>query len=140
MFDLKNVKVNLNKKNNNNISMLLKYLPCLLKGEALFILGILVVSFAYFKLTGYSDILYYLTFLFMALGSFVTGRATYKRFGGRGIVTGILGSLPVAIINILIIYLFCYRNVSLFILLILPVSILSGAIGGILASNSKKRY
>ena len=140
MFDLKNVKVNLNKKNNNKISLLLKYLPCLLKGEALFILGILVVSFAYFKLTGYSDILYYLTFLFMALGSFVTGRTTYKRFGGRGIVTGILGSLPVAIINILIIYLFCYQNVSLFILLILPVSILSGAIGGILASNSKKRY
>jgi uncharacterized protein YneF (UPF0154 family) len=36
--------------------------------------------------------------------------------------------------------LFCFKTTSWFILLILPISILSGAIGGILASNSKKRY
>jgi hypothetical protein len=78
--------------------------------------------------------------LFVALGSFITGRATYNRLGGRGIISGSLGSLPIGIINIAIIFLFCFKTTSWFILLILPISILSGAIGGILASNSKKRY
>ncbi len=140
MIDYKKSKINLNKKKNNNINLLLKYLPCFLKGEMLTILGILVLSFAYYKLTGYNDYLYYLNYLFISFGSFVAGSSIYKKIGGRGIVSGALGSLPLAIINTFITYLFSYKSANFFILIILPVSIFSGAIGGILASNKKKRY
>ena len=138
MVNLKKTKINF--KNNKSINLLLKYLPCFFKGEILIVLGILVLSLAYYKISGYDSYLYYLTYLFVALGSFITGRATYNRLGGRGIISGSLGSLPIGIINIAIIFLFCFKTTSWFILLILPISILSGAIGGILASNSKKRY
>ncbi len=140
MVNLKKTKINFNKKNNKSINLLLKYLPCFFKGEILIVLGILVLSLAYYKISGYDSYLYYLTYLFVALGSFITGRAAYNRLGGRGIISGSLGSLPIGIINIAIIFLFCFKTTSWFILLILPISILSGAIGGILASNSKKRY
>ena len=139
MLNFKNGKINLNKKNSNKINLFLKYLPCFLKGEILIIFGILVLSLAYYKLTGYNNYLYYLTYLFIALGGFITGRATYKKLGGRGIVSGLLGSLPITFINLVITYIFCCKNASVFMLLILPVSIFSGAIGGIIASNSKKR-
>ncbi len=140
MVKLEKTKINFNKKNNKSINLLFKYLPCFLKGEILIVLGILVLSLAYYKITGYDSYLYYLTYLFIALGAFITGRATYNRLGGRGIISGALSSLPIAIINITIIFSFCFKTTSWFILLILPISILSGAIGGILASNSKKRY
>ena len=140
MVNLKKTKINFNKKNNKSINLLIKYLPCFFKGEILIVLGILVLSLAYYKISSYDSYLYYFTFLFVALGAFITGRATYNRLGGRGIISGFLGSLPIAIINIAIVFLFCLKTTSWFILLILPISILSGAIGGILASNSKKRY
>lgn len=140
MVNLKKTKINFNKKNNKSINLLIKYLPCFFKGEILIVLGILVLSLAYYKVSSYDSYLYYFTFLFVALGAFITGRATYNRLGGRGIISGSLGSLPIAIINIAIIFSFCFKTTSWFILLILPISILSGAIGGILASNSKKRY
>ncbi len=140
MFDFKKSKINLNKKNNDNINLFLKYLPCFLLGELIIIVGILVLSLSYYKIPGNNSYLYYLTFLVIAFGSFVTGKKTYKRLGGRGIVSGILGTLPIALINLGIIYLFSFESVNLFILLILPISTLSGAIGGVLASNSKIRY
>ena len=110
MVNLKKTKINFNKKNNKNINLLLKYLPCFFKGEILIILGILVLSLAYYKISGYDSYLYYLTYLFVALGSFITGRATYNRLGGRGIISGSLGSLPIGIINIAIIFLFCFKS------------------------------
>ena len=140
MLDFKNIKPKFNKKNSNSFNLLFKYLPCFLKGEVMIIFGIFVLSFAYYKISGYNNILYYSTFLVVASSAFITGRATYKKLGGRGIISGFLGSLPIAIINTLIVYISSYKSTSLFILIILPVSIFSGAIGGILASNSKKRY
>ena len=103
MVNLKKTKINFNKKNNKSINLLIKYLPCFFKGEILIVLGILVLSLAYYKVSSYDSYLYYFTFLFVALGAFITGRATYNRLGGRGIISGFLGSLPIAIINIAII-------------------------------------
>lgn len=140
MSDLKKKKFNYNKKNKKYIDLLLKYLPCFLKGELVIVFGILVLTFAYYKISGDNNYLYYFSLIIIALGSFFTGNYTYKKFGGRGIVSGFLGALPIAIVNLIIIFLFCLKTTNLFILLILPISLISGALGGILASNSKKRY
>ena len=140
MLDFKKSKINFNKKNNNNINLILKYLPCFLIGELIIIAGIFVLSLAYYKIPGSNSYLYYFTFLIVGFGSFITGKKTYKRLGGRGFLSGILGTLPIALINLLITYLFSLKNADFFILLILPISILCGAVGGVLASNSKIRY
>jgi len=140
MYNLKKKKINYNKKNNKYIDLLLKYLPCFFKGELIIIFGILVLTFAYYKISGDNNYLYYFSLIIIALGSFFTGNNTYKKFGGRGIVSGFIGSLPLAFINLMIVLIFCLKTTNWFILLILPISLISGAIGGILASNSKKRY
>ena len=140
MSDLKKKKLYYNKKNNKYIDLLLKYLPCFLKGEVVIIFGILVLTFAYYKISGDNNYLYYFSLIIIALGSFFTGNNTYKKFGGRGIVSGFIGSLPLAFINLMIVFIFCLKTTNWFILLILPISLISGATGGILASNSKKRY
>lgn len=140
MSDLKKKKINYNKKNNKYIDLLLKYLPCFIKGELVIVFGILVLTFAYYKISGDNNYLYYFSLIIIALGSFFTGNNTYKKFGGRGIVSGFIGSLPLAFINLMIVLIFCLNTTNWFILLILPISLISGAIGGILASNSKKRY
>jgi putative membrane protein (TIGR04086 family) len=140
MSDLKKKKINYNKKNNKYIDLLLKYLPCFFKGELVIVFGILVLTFAYYKISGDNNYLYYFSLIIIALGSFFTGNNTYKKFGGRGIVSGFIGSLPLAFINLMIVLIFCLKTTNWFILLILPISLISGAIGGILASNSKKRY
>ena len=140
MSDLKKKKLYYNKKNNKYIDLLLKYLPCFFKGELVIVFGILVLTFAYYKISGDNNYLYYFSLIIIALGSFFTGNNTYKKFGGRGIVSGFIGSLPLAFINLMIVLIFCLKTTNWFILLILPISLISGAIGGILASNSKKRY
>ncbi len=140
MSDLKKKKINYNKKNNKYIDLLLKYLPCFFKGELIIIFGILVLTFAYYKISGDNNYMYYFSLIIIALGSFFTGNNTYKKFGGRGIVSGFIGSLPLAFINLMIVLIFCLKTTNWFILLILPISLISGAIGGILTSNSKKRY
>lgn len=140
MSDLKKKKINYTKKNNKYIDLLLKYLPCFIKGELVIVFGILVLTFAYYKISGDNNYLYYFSLIIIALGSFFTGNNTYKKFGGRGIVSGFIGSLPLAFINLMIVFIFCLKTTNWFILLILPISIFSGAVGGILASNSKKRY
>jgi hypothetical protein len=67
MVNLKKTKINFNKKNNKSINLLLKYLPCFFKGEILIVLGILVLSLAYYKISGYDSYLYYLTYFVRAL-------------------------------------------------------------------------
>ena len=115
MSDLKKKKINYNKKNNKYIDLLLKYLPCFIKGELVIVFGILVLTFAYYKISGDNNYLYYFSLIIIALGSFFTGNNTYKKFGGRGIVSGFIGSLPLAFINLMIVLIFCLKTTNWFI-------------------------
>jgi hypothetical protein len=84
----KNKKVNFNK--NETISIFLKYIPAFLKGFILMLLGILVLTFAYYKLQEKNDLLYFSCFFIIAISAFFTGSSTYKKLSGRGIVAGAL--------------------------------------------------
>ena len=128
------------KYDSKKFKFLLKYLPCFLKSFLIAFLGILVLSFAYYKLSTHSDVIYYLTYLFIALGGFIAGNSTYHKLGGRGIVVGALGSLPVVIVLYVVLAVFCFKEITAFSLIILPVCVLCGCLGGIMGSNSKKRY
>ena len=127
-------------KNSKKISIILKYLPCFFKGAIIMFGGILVLTLTYYKISQKSDVLYYLCYLFFAFGAFVTGNSTFHKLGGRGIVSGTLGALPLMVISLSFILIFSYKTVTPFILLTIPVFMLFGAIGGIVGSNAKKRY
>lgn len=128
------------KSDSQNLNLILKYMPCLIKGLLITMVGILVLSFAYYKMSGHSVVFYYLNYLFIAFGAFVTGNATYHKSGGRGIVAGAIGAIPLMLIDLILILSLSYNNVSTLILIIMPICIILGAIGGIIGSNAKKRY
>lgn len=133
-------KVKLNKKDSKNLKLLLKYLPCFIKGFLIIVFGILVLSFTYYKLSEHSIIINYISYLFLLLGGFVSGNSTHKKIGGRGILTGALGAIPVSLVTYLIIFLFSIKNISAFSLICVLFCIIGGSLGGIVSSNTKKRY
>jgi hypothetical protein len=123
----------------NLLKLILKYLPCFLKGFAFPAIGILAVTFAYYKSSSHSIVLFYLIFIFIALGSFITGRLTFHKFGNKGILSGALGALPLAFFETLIILSFSNRT-TIYITLVTIINIVAGALGGIIKANEKKRY
>lgn len=127
-------------KDSKNIKLFLKYLPCFFKGFLIIVIGILVLSFAYYKLSEHSPIIYYISYLFFAFGGFVSGNSLHKKVGGRGILTGTLGALPVALLIYLAIALISINNLSIFSLICPLICIVGGTSGGIVSSNTKKRY
>lgn len=134
----KNKKVNFNK--NETISIFLKYIPAFLKGFILMLFGILVLTFAYYKLQEKNDLLYFSCFFIIAISAFFTGSSTYKKLSGRGIIVGTLGTVPLTIVELCLILIFGFEAISSFVLIIIPLNLIFGAIGGIVASNQKKRY
>ena len=127
-------------KDSKNIKLLFKYIPCFLKSFSIIVIGILVLSFAYYKLSEHSVIIYYISYLFFVFGGFISGSSFYKKVGGRGILTGTLGALPVTFISYLILIAFSFKSLTVFSLIAPLVCILGGTAGGIVSSNTKKRY
>lgn len=127
-------------KDSKNIKLFLKYLSCFLKGFFTIVIGILVLSFAYYKLSEHSVIIYYISYLFYIFGGFISGSSFHKKAGGRGILTGTLGALPVAFVSYLILIAFSFKSLTVFSLISPLVCILGGTAGGIVSSNTKKRY
>jgi hypothetical protein len=79
-------------------------------------------------------------FFIIAISAFFTGSSTYKKLSGRGIIVGTLGTVPLTIVELCLILIFGFEAISSFVLIIIPLNLIFGAIGGIVASNQKKRY
>lgn len=135
-----NKKIKPVKKDSKNIKFFLKYLPCFLKGFFVTVIGILALGFTYYKLSEYTQVIYYITYLVFIFGGFVSGNSTHKKIGGRGIISGTLGVLPVSVVIYLILIITTFRDLSI-ISLLCPFSItIGGTLGGIVSSNAKMRY
>lgn len=114
-----------------------KILVCLstvMKGFIIFAIGFLLISLIIFKVNDKS-FYYYVIYLFISAGAFVTGFTSYKKLGGRGFVCGLLTS------SILLQIIFCIILISngfIFtsrMFLIVPICLISGIIGGIIGAN-----
>lgn len=118
-------------------SKLKLYLFGTLYGLAVFLLGMILLSFVLMKTNSEVMPLYYISYIFAALGAFASAVFTQKRVGGRGFITGILSSVP----YLLIIMIICFTSmkfiVSEKILLLIPICVLSGFFGGITAVNTR---
>ena len=133
-------KLKSNKKDSEILKLLFKYLPCFLKGILCIAIGILVLSFSYYKMSDHSIVIYYMCYLFLVLGGFVSGNSSHKKIGGRGIVAGSLGALPVALFFYILLLIFSFKVLTIYSLICPLMCVVGGAIGGIISSNTKKRY
>ncbi len=133
-------KVNKKVERNEFFELLKKYLPSYLKGLIVAISGILFASFAYYKTSINSDLIYFSNYFFIALAAFIAGNSTYNKFKGRGIINGVLGAMPLVLSILIFIAVFSYNTISVFVLIIVPIVLLFGSLGGIIGSNTKKRY
>ncbi len=133
-------KVQFNKKESKKFKLLFKYLPSFFKGFLIIMIGILVLSLTYYKTSDHSIVINYISYLFLLLGGFISGNSTHKKVGGMGIITGTLGALPVALFTYILLIIFTFESLSFYSLLCPLICIVGGTIGGVISSNTKKRY
>lgn len=106
-------------------------------GELFFVLAMALVSLVLYETKSNSEILYYLPYLFIFLGSFITAVYCYKHIGGRGFLTGIISSFPYSFIIVILCAIILEFSVTAKLLLVVPISLLGGFSGGVMAVNKK---
>lgn len=111
------------------------YLFCALKGLFIFITGSLLLSFLLYKTQNNNLTLYIFFYILIAFGGFVSGFNSYKQLKGRGFLNGLIASGIYCGFILLIAIVLMKFSVSSQILLLIPVCITSGFIGGTVSAN-----
>lgn len=112
------------------------YLFSVLKGLVVLMVGLSVVSVIVMKSTDFNLFTKLIVYGFILFGGFLSGFFANRKLKGRGIVNGILASLIYAVVFLIICVIAMGFNISPEILIVLPVSIVGGIIGGIISANS----
>lgn len=124
------------KKKNKNQSKLLAYMLSAVKGLIVFVSGILIISLLLLKSSESSIVYFIASYFVIALGAFISGYSGYKSLRGRGYQNGLVtAGIYVAVIFILITALMRF-NIDTNILLIIPISLVSGFVGGTVGANT----
>ena len=116
---------------------LMPYVTGALKGFVVFTCLYLITAFIMYKTNAELPAIYYVMFLYIALGGFFCGIHTYKKVRGRGFLNGVISSLPYSMLVCLLICLINGFDVAGDILLTLLLSLAGGFAGGITAANTK---
>ena len=112
------------------------YLFTVLKGLVVLMVGLSVVSAIVMKSTDFNLFTKLIIYGFILFGGFWSGFFANRKLKGRGIVNGIFASLIYAVAFLIICVIAMGFNISPEILIVLPVSIVGGIIGGIISANS----
>lgn len=124
------------KKNDKKQSKITVYCISALKGLMIFLNGLGLLSLILLKNSTDSVVFYVFSFVIMALGGFFSGFSAYRKLRGRGFLNGIIASaIYMGIIFIFTIALMRF-NISANILIIVPVCLISGFLGGTVGANT----
>ena len=124
------------KKNDKKYSKPTVYCISALKGLMIFLNGLGLLSLILLKNSTDSVVFYVFSFVIMALGGFFSGFSAYRKLRGRGFLNGIIASaIYMGIIFIFTIALMRF-NISANILIIVPVCMISGFLGGTVGANT----
>lgn len=126
-----------NKKYNIKLKILKPYIIGALKGFLVFFILFLLMALVIYKFNSDNVALYYLVYLFLVLGGFITGASVYKKVRGRGFLTGVIASLPYSLLAFLLIGSIMGFNISGDILLVFLLTLSGGFLGGVTAANTK---
>ena len=125
-------KKNREKKHSKQVT----YLFCALKGFLVFIIGSLLLGFLLFKSQNNSLTLYIFLYFVIALGGFISGFSAYRRLKGRGFINGVIASIVYCSFIFFVVILMMRFNVSAQMLLLIPICVLSGFLGGTVGANT----
>ena len=81
---------------------------------------------------------YYLVYIFIFFGAFFNARFLYRRVKGRGFIIGLLSSLPYIAVMLVVFLIVLQFRLSVNVLLMPPVALAGGTVGGITAANSRR--
>ena len=124
-------KISGNKKSSKKYSVKTNYIISASKGFAIALIGLFIVSFLLYKNNSFTLFNKLIIYLSIALGGFVAGLSAHNRLRGRGFINGIIASaIYIALLSFILI-LVLKLNFSAHMLIIYPVAILSGFVGGV---------
>lgn len=112
----------------------LVWLSTVVKGLAVSAISFLLLSLLIYKVND-ASFYYYAIFFCISLGAFISGYISYKKLGGRGILCGLLSAMIQLLLVLGIILIVNKFNFTPRILLIIPVCLVPGVLGGILSAN-----
>ena len=119
-----------------NIGLLKSVMFSVLIGAGIFITGLVITAFTMFFLKTDVSVIYWLSFFFLGVGSFVSGRCLYKKERGRGITTGLVAGILFFIFVLVFSGFIIGWDLNFKALSGAVISSLFGALGGINAANS----
>lgn len=108
------------------------YAFSVIKGLGIFAVGVIICSSLALK-SQQSNFFYYFIYAFIALGAFVCAFDASKHIGGRGFVKGLISSAIYLGIILLVTVILMRLNLSMQLLLIVPLCLGAGFAGGNLA-------
>ncbi len=129
------------KSNNKSSRTVLKYLPGIVTGTLISLLGEAGIAGLYLKINDKTLLLFSGTYLIFAFASFLCGYITQKQTKEKGIkVGGLSGCVLGIIISLINCLLASFNKVGLFIAIIPILQAGMSSLGGIIAANRRKRY
>lgn len=117
---------------NKNYNIPTLYAFSVIKGLIIFFIGALLCAFMVLR-SSQSNFFFYLIYLFIALGAFLCSFSASKKIKGRGIIKGLISSGIYSVVILIMSIVLMRFNISGNILLLFPVCLLPGVVGGILA-------
>lgn len=112
------------------------YIISVLKGFAVSFAGLILISFLLINNGTFTTFTKIFIYVVIGLGALLSGFISNKKLKGRGIVNGLLSSAVYLLIYMMISLIVMRFQVGSNLLLLVPVVLLSGIIGGILSANS----
>ncbi len=120
------------KLTNKNYNIPTLYAFSVLKGLVVFAIGVLICAFMVLKSTQ-SNFFFYFAYLFIALGAFLCAYDASKKITGKGFIKGIISSGAYSIVVLILSVILMKFNVSGNVVLLIPLCLIPGFLGGILA-------
>lgn len=112
----------------------LVWLSTVVKGLAVSAVCFLLLSLLIYKVND-TSFYYYAIFFCVSLGAFISGYISYQKLGGRGILCGFISAMILLLLFFVTILFVNRFNFTSRILLIIPICLVPGVLGGILSAN-----
>ena len=119
------------KKRNKKYSTKTLYVLSAIKGFIVSFAGLLITSYLLYKNGDFSFFYKMIIYLSIAMGGFLSGYIAHSNVRGRGFLDGIISASVYSLMLIFILALLLKLNLTAHILIIVPICLLSGFIGGI---------
>ncbi len=123
-------------KTKKEYNPIVSYMLSSVKGLFVSFAGLLCVSYFVMNNAKIGVITMIIAYVSIALGAFISGISAYRYLKNKGIFNGCVGGAVYCVIVLFIISVIMKFNISFNILIIIPVAVGFGAVGGILSANN----